>query len=953
MPKIPEDLKRELDAEHYLYLNDPRRQRWLTDYTEEQRILIRAASSAQTVKESLRQVKASVNSLVNLSGDYESREVVKNSASTSKVKEDTDFSSPVGSRICAGVQIVTGIPYSSRQIGAIDSVGAQHNEEGAEDEIEPDRRISTMKTCELSSEEESVSEDTSTSSNEDYRHISMAKKYFERPPPIDLAFGDPIKAHDGFNDQSIYPWSIDGLHPEQINRMLGMMIAASNAYLHGKNEAETAYRLITEGFLGTLINWWDHLPKEAKAEIEASVRIDLSPGQPARDSEGQLIPNPVDSLLATIRTHFCGPLESDEKKHRAALMSLRIKSLDEYKWYKDVFLERVFYMPDCNRAVWKDKFLAGLPNGLGDLVRSRLKEDDLDLMTFGELFAAVDQLLIERCTQKKVENAEKKALSFGKNICWQFVEKKKFSEKHSSRRPSKGGKERRCYKCNKIGHYAKDCKAKRVGAAVQDQEDTSQTSDDGDTFKCRGNCLSSSDSSSSESSKKKEKTKVLPEHYVSQKAIDDLCRRAKTVHPTVNDFHGELKSLQQYTRSLDSRLSSLETQVRRASQRSDGGIRDTTRKKSPKKFIKSSDDSKEEFPNSEDEGDPSPSAYIGTMAQQAQKWVSQSDYNCVRADLIPIITGNDVRRKPKLLMGRSYLLHGWCHPITGKMNGVERSHAMAPISSTIRLVSSKTTIEEEDGIQKESVMLSLRQLEDVFTRLNSLKLGFAAEDQADAWPDPVVVQGRADSMPSLVLGIESTPVSQKPISSHSPLASLVGMMTRKACERRTKPSHYWALTELLAAVKGKSLFLRVAFSIVVPMAFFPESANMKARWLTVESSPSLRSQVRFVRKVKMQAAPLFFLYRPPSVAGERQTFIWSLLSPMGASPGRNLTRARLVASFAVLYTAGRRRERSPGFSDSEYLLLMPSVTNRKEFTPSGRGSGCGFESKRLPHAGRV
>ncbi|GAB2249584.1 hypothetical protein Droror1_Dr00012943 [Drosera rotundifolia] len=124
-------------------------------------------------------------------------------------------------------------------------------------------------------------------------------------------------------------------------------------------------------------------------------------------------------------------------------------------------------------------------------------------------------------------------------------------------------------------------------------------------------------------SKKKEKTKVLPEHYVSQKAIDDLCRRAKTVHPTVNYFHGELKSLQQYTRSLDSRLSSLETQVRRASQQSDGGIRDTTCKKSPKKFIKSSDDSKEEFPNSEDEEDPSPSAYIGTMAQQAQKWVSQ------------------------------------------------------------------------------------------------------------------------------------------------------------------------------------------------------------------------------------------------------------------------------------------------------------------------------------------
>ena len=51
--------------------------------------------------------------------------------------------------------------------------------------------------------------------------------------------------------------------------MLGMMIAASNAYLHGKNEAETAYRLITEGFVGTLKNWWDHLPKEEAAHESA------------------------------------------------------------------------------------------------------------------------------------------------------------------------------------------------------------------------------------------------------------------------------------------------------------------------------------------------------------------------------------------------------------------------------------------------------------------------------------------------------------------------------------------------------------------------------------------------------------------------------------------------------------------------------------------------------------
>lgn len=78
-------------------------------------------------------------------------------------------------------------------------------------------------------------------------------------------------------------------------------------------------------------------------------------------------------------------------------------------------------MPDAQRAVWKEK--AGLPHGLGDLVRSRLKEANLDFMTYGELFAAIDQMLIERCTQKKVENAERKELLFleiGKGICHQF-----------------------------------------------------------------------------------------------------------------------------------------------------------------------------------------------------------------------------------------------------------------------------------------------------------------------------------------------------------------------------------------------------------------------------------------------------------------------------------------------------------------------------------------------------
>ncbi|KAF9623412.1 hypothetical protein IFM89_002996 [Coptis chinensis] len=163
-------------------------------------------------------------------------------------------------------------------------------------------------------------------------------------------------------------------------------------------------------------------------------------------------------------------------------MSLRIKSLDEYKWYKHVFLERAslharIATGETEGEVYRR--IAEWPRRFG---RGKgLKEDDLDLMTFGELVRG-DRSPTDRALRRRRNGSLRRAIDAFKvssggiksNTKWSS-EKKKFSEKHSSRRPSKGGKERRCYKCNKIGHYAKDCKAKRVGAFfVQDREDTSR-----------------------------------------------------------------------------------------------------------------------------------------------------------------------------------------------------------------------------------------------------------------------------------------------------------------------------------------------------------------------------------------------------------------------------------------------------------------------------------------------
>ncbi|KAL6989705.1 hypothetical protein U1Q18_015456 [Sarracenia purpurea var. burkii] len=59
--------------------------------------------------------------------------------------------------------------------------------------------------------------------------------------------------------------------------------------------------------------------------------------RPGKDSESELNANhqqilaPVKKLIATIRHHFCGPLENTDKRHCAVLIKMRIRSMENYE----------------------------------------------------------------------------------------------------------------------------------------------------------------------------------------------------------------------------------------------------------------------------------------------------------------------------------------------------------------------------------------------------------------------------------------------------------------------------------------------------------------------------------------------------------------------------------------------------------------------------------------------
>ena len=101
-------------------------------------------------------------------------------------------------------------------------------------------------------------------------------------------------------------------------------------------------------------------------------------------------------LIINIYKHFVGDTNITFEKNREQLMNLRCSTLTNFKWYKDIFLFRVFQLNDCNIAIWKKKFVSDLPPLFAKKLRESLRQHynntlSYDQISYGELNQKINQ----------------------------------------------------------------------------------------------------------------------------------------------------------------------------------------------------------------------------------------------------------------------------------------------------------------------------------------------------------------------------------------------------------------------------------------------------------------------------------------------------------------------------------------------------------------------------------
>ena len=180
---------------------------------------------------------------------------------------------------------------------------------------------------------------------------STSKPYYSQPTPVDIQFEDDIPVCDHFDGRSLVEWNLDGFTEYQIHQLLHQMLIYAITCKTHKNPKHGIIHAIVASFSGQLRGWWDHYPAESdKQKILTASKLDES-GRPIKSETGEPLPDMIYTLIINIYKHFIGDTHKTFEKNREQLMNLRCSTLTDFKWYKDVFLSRVFQLVDCHNAI--------------------------------------------------------------------------------------------------------------------------------------------------------------------------------------------------------------------------------------------------------------------------------------------------------------------------------------------------------------------------------------------------------------------------------------------------------------------------------------------------------------------------------------------------------------------------------------------------------------------------
>jgi hypothetical protein len=113
--------------------------------------------------------------------------------------------------------------------------------------------------------------------------------------------------------------------------------------------------------------------------------------------------------------HFIGFSSNVTSRIYDQLSNLRCPTLSDFRWYKDVFMSRVMMKEECKNALWKEKFINGLPNLFAHMIHTDLSNKigiiEYDSLIYGDIISIISKIGLKMCIDIKISknlNKEKR-----------------------------------------------------------------------------------------------------------------------------------------------------------------------------------------------------------------------------------------------------------------------------------------------------------------------------------------------------------------------------------------------------------------------------------------------------------------------------------------------------------------------------------------------------------------